>query len=67
MGIIAEIGVLYWKLNAKDHENDPELNKIRQERGYNYMVSFQFYPNKRKKEIISCILCNNLGLINAES
>ncbi|KAH9622220.1 hypothetical protein KSS87_003843 [Heliosperma pusillum] len=37
---LAEIGVLYWKLNAKDYENDPELNKIREERGYNYTVSF---------------------------
>ena len=37
---IAEIGVLHWKLNAKDYENDPELRKIREERAYNYMVSF---------------------------
>ncbi|KAL2923140.1 1 2-dihydroxy-3-keto-5-methylthiopentene dioxygenase 1 [Bienertia sinuspersici] len=35
---LSEIGVLYWKLNAKDYENDPELKKIREERGYNYMV-----------------------------
>lgn len=41
--LIEEIGVLHWKLNAKDYENDPELEKIRNERGYNYMVSFQFY------------------------
>lgn len=39
---IAEIGVLYWKLNAKNYENDPELEKIREERGYNYFVSFLY-------------------------
>ena len=41
MGLIADIGVLYWKLDAKNYENDPELNKIREERGYNYFVSFE--------------------------
>lgn len=35
---LAEIGVLYWHLNPKDYENDEELKKIRESRGYNYMV-----------------------------
>jgi len=37
--------VLHWKLNAKNYENDPELKKITEERGYNYFVSFvsRFY------------------------
>lgn len=35
---LAVIGVLYWKLNPNDYENDEELKKIRQSRGYSYMV-----------------------------
>ncbi|MBA0559023.1 hypothetical protein Golob_016006 [Gossypium lobatum] len=34
---LAELGVLYWHLNPKDYENDEELKKIREARGYNYM------------------------------
>lgn len=34
-----DIGVLYWHLNPKDYETDEELQKIRQDRGYNYMVA----------------------------
>lgn len=37
---ITELGVLSWKLDADNHETDPELKKIREERGYNYMVSY---------------------------
>lgn len=33
-----ELGVLYWKLNPENYENDSELGKIREERGYDYMV-----------------------------
>lgn len=36
---IAELGVLSWKLDADNPETDPELKKIREERGYSYMVS----------------------------
>lgn len=35
---LAELGVLYWKLNPNDYENDEELKKIRESRGYSYMV-----------------------------
>lgn len=35
---LAELGVLYWNLNPNDYENDPELKKIREARGYSYMV-----------------------------
>ena len=41
-----ELGVLYWHLNPKDYENDEELRRIREARGYNYMVlvlPFKFY------------------------
>ena len=34
----AELGVLHWHLNPVDYENDEELKKIREARGYNYMV-----------------------------
>lgn len=35
---LAELGVLYWRLNPKNYENDEELQKIREARGYSYMV-----------------------------
>ncbi|KAI3443249.1 uncharacterized protein J3R85_000175 [Psidium guajava] len=34
---LADVGVLYWKLDPSDYENDGELRKIREARGYNYM------------------------------
>lgn len=40
-----ELGVLYWKLNPVDYENDEELKKIRETRGYNYMVVLWIIPN----------------------
>eukprot|EP00193_Tetraselmis_chui_P005512 CAMPEP_0177757060 /NCGR_PEP_ID=MMETSP0491_2-20121128/3444_1 /TAXON_ID=63592 /ORGANISM="Tetraselmis chuii, Strain PLY429" /LENGTH=223 /DNA_ID=CAMNT_0019272691 /DNA_START=72 /DNA_END=743 /DNA_ORIENTATION=+ len=33
---LKEIGVLAWKLNAEDPENDPKLAAIRKVRGYSY-------------------------------
>ncbi|XP_063040591.1 acireductone dioxygenase [Engraulis encrasicolus] len=33
---LEHLGVFYWKLNADIYENDPELEKIRKERGYSY-------------------------------
>ena len=30
------LGVVYWKLDADSHEDDPELEEIRKARGYNY-------------------------------
>ena len=33
-----ELGILSWRLNADDWENDENLKKIRQARGYSYMV-----------------------------
>lgn len=35
----SELGVLSWRLDADKYETDPELKKIREERGYSYMVS----------------------------
>ncbi|XP_028751246.1 1,2-dihydroxy-3-keto-5-methylthiopentene dioxygenase 1 [Neltuma alba] len=46
MGQLAELGVLYWKLNPNDYENDEELRKIREERGYNYMDLLDLCPEK---------------------
>ncbi|KAL8158263.1 acireductone dioxygenase 1-like [Apium graveolens] len=43
---LAEIGVLYWNLNPKVFENDGELQKIRQDRGYNYMDILDLCPEK---------------------
>jgi hypothetical protein len=39
----AELGVLYWRLNPANYENDEELKKIREDRGYNYMVCLISY------------------------
>lgn len=36
---LAELGVLYWKLDADKHETDPRLDAIRKVRGYSYVVS----------------------------
>ncbi|KAJ6769021.1 12-DIHYDROXY-3-KETO-5-METHYLTHIOPENTENE DIOXYGENASE [Salix koriyanagi] len=30
---LAELGVLYWRLNPENYENDEELKKIREDRG----------------------------------
>ncbi|MED6119877.1 hypothetical protein PIB30_015828 [Stylosanthes scabra] len=35
---LAELGVLSWRLDADKHQTDPELKKIREERGYTYML-----------------------------
>ncbi|XVF38286.1 hypothetical protein REPUB_Repub20aG0087700 [Reevesia pubescens] len=43
---LAELGVLYWHLNPKDYENDEELKKIREARGYNYMDLLDLCPEK---------------------
>lgn len=34
----SELGVLSWRLDADNYETDPELKKIRETRGYSYMV-----------------------------
>lgn len=34
---LRRLGVLYWKLDADKYENDPELEKIRNERNYSWM------------------------------
>ncbi|KAK3440754.1 hypothetical protein EUGRSUZ_B01018 [Eucalyptus grandis] len=43
---LADAGVLYWKLNPSDYENDEELRKIREARGYNYMDLLDLCPEK---------------------
>ncbi|XP_057771554.1 acireductone dioxygenase 1-like [Salvia miltiorrhiza] len=45
-GQLADLGVLYWNLDPDRYENDPELNKIRQERGYSYMDMLDLCPEK---------------------
>ncbi|KAJ6321696.1 hypothetical protein OIU77_011717 [Salix suchowensis] len=41
-----ELGVLYWRLNPENYENDAELKKIREDRGYNYMDLLDICPEK---------------------
>ncbi|XP_008224244.1 PREDICTED: 1,2-dihydroxy-3-keto-5-methylthiopentene dioxygenase 1 isoform X1 [Prunus mume] len=43
---LAELGVLYWRLNPKDYENDQQLRNIRETRGYNYMDLLDICPEK---------------------
>ncbi|MED6171148.1 Ard4p [Stylosanthes scabra] len=43
---LSELGVLYWKLNPNIYEEDQELNKIRETRGYNYMDILDLCPEK---------------------
>ncbi|MCJ8736643.1 hypothetical protein PDJAM_G00014910 [Pangasius djambal] len=43
---LQDIGVWYWKLNADIYENDPELQKIREEKGYSYMDIIDVHPDK---------------------
>ncbi|KAJ7564234.1 hypothetical protein O6H91_02G008700 [Diphasiastrum complanatum] len=43
---LAKLGVLHWVLNADIYEADPELEKIRAERGYNYKDIITVSPDK---------------------
>ncbi|MED6148388.1 hypothetical protein PIB30_052782 [Stylosanthes scabra] len=43
---LAELGVLSWGLDADNHQTDPELEKIREERGYTYMDVCEVCPEK---------------------
>ncbi|KAL0924691.1 hypothetical protein M5K25_005541 [Dendrobium thyrsiflorum] len=43
---LAELGVLSWRLNADDYENDDALKKIREARGYSYMDICEVCPEK---------------------
>ncbi|XP_068644168.1 acireductone dioxygenase 1 [Aristolochia californica] len=43
---LAELGVLYWRLDPKNYENDEELQKIRDAKGYNYMDLLDLCPGK---------------------
>ncbi|XP_051128149.1 acireductone dioxygenase 1-like [Andrographis paniculata] len=43
---LAELGVLYWRLDPEKHEDDPELNRIREDRGYSYMDMLDLCPEK---------------------
>ncbi|XP_062379028.1 acireductone dioxygenase [Sardina pilchardus] len=43
---LQKIGVFYWRLNADIYENDPELEKIRKERGYSYMDIITVHKDK---------------------
>eukprot|EP01018_Ginkgo_biloba_P029379 Gb_08131 [translate_table: standard] len=43
---LADLGVLYWKLDADNVDTDPELQDIRKTRGYNYMDTLTICPDK---------------------
>lgn len=39
---VAELGILSWRLDSDNYENDENLKKIREARGYSYVVWFYF-------------------------
>jgi 1,2-dihydroxy-3-keto-5-methylthiopentene dioxygenase len=43
---LAKLGVLHWVLDADAYETDPELKKIRKERGYDYEDIILVSPEK---------------------
>ncbi|XP_024394211.1 acireductone dioxygenase 1 [Physcomitrium patens] len=43
---LAELGVLHWVLDADSFETDPELQRIRKERGYNYEDFIEVSPER---------------------
>ncbi|CAD6343412.1 unnamed protein product [Miscanthus lutarioriparius] len=43
---LSELGILSWRLNAGDWENDENLKKIREARGYSYMDICDVCPEK---------------------
>eukprot|EP00252_Welwitschia_mirabilis_P019614 TRINITY_DN458_c0_g1_i2.p2 TRINITY_DN458_c0_g1~~TRINITY_DN458_c0_g1_i2.p2 ORF type:complete len:192 (+),score=25.08 TRINITY_DN458_c0_g1_i2:231-806(+) len=43
---LAELGVLYWHLDADNYENDERFHRIRKERGYSYMDLITCCPDK---------------------
>lgn len=62
---LEKLGVLYWHLDPEKYENDPDLQKIREARGYSYMVYdlLSCTCNFRRtfldiSFLHSCLLCN---------
>eukprot|EP00252_Welwitschia_mirabilis_P019616 TRINITY_DN458_c0_g2_i2.p1 TRINITY_DN458_c0_g2~~TRINITY_DN458_c0_g2_i2.p1 ORF type:complete len:192 (+),score=28.13 TRINITY_DN458_c0_g2_i2:166-741(+) len=43
---LAELGVLYWHLDADNYENDERFHRIRKERGYTYTDTITCCPDK---------------------
>ncbi|XP_010414483.1 PREDICTED: 1,2-dihydroxy-3-keto-5-methylthiopentene dioxygenase 1-like [Camelina sativa] len=46
---LAELGVLSWRLDADNYGTDEKLKKIRESRGYSYMVCPEKLPNYEAK------------------
>ncbi|XP_073134590.1 acireductone dioxygenase 1 isoform X2 [Henckelia pumila] len=46
MDHLAGLRVLYWNLNPNKYEHDPDLDRIRQERGYSFMDLLDLCPEK---------------------
>eukprot|EP00249_Psilotum_nudum_P009536 c21997_g1_i1 orf=169-885(+) len=43
---LAGLGVLYWRLDASNYEQDPELQQIRKDRGYTYQDVIDVAPDR---------------------
>lgn len=52
---ISELGVLSWRLDADNYETDEELKKIREARGYSYMVCLDDINEAKIQVIDSCV------------
>jgi len=51
LDVLKGLGVLYWYLDPEDYDNNSELKKIREERGYNYrdFIHSEKIPNLQDK------------------
>ena len=69
LSVLAELGVLYWKLDADNWQTDPELKQIRQDRGYTYEVSCiselthhisHCVQHKHRRHVVRCFKCKSV-------
>lgn len=58
---ISELGVLSWRLDADNYETDPELKKIRESRGYSYVVCYLTQIMICEKYIKHCLFLFSVG------
>ena len=57
---LVELGVVYWKLDADSYEDDPKLEKIRKDRGYNYQDIITVSKVRRSRIMIVLLLSSEL-------
>ncbi|XP_065049503.1 acireductone dioxygenase 2-like [Musa acuminata AAA Group] len=43
---LADLGIVTWRLNAENHENDEDLKKIREARGCSFVYTVDMHPER---------------------